>query len=48
MGRAIAMFGMGGIVALIAAIITLFKKEKTKLVYIVWTLFLFLVPLCLT
>ncbi len=45
MGRAIGMFGMGGVVALIAAIINLFKKEKTKLVFIVWTISTFIVSL---
>jgi len=44
-GRAIAMFGMGGVVALIAAIFTLFRKEKTKLVFIVWTISTFIVSL---
>jgi len=44
-GRAFAMIGIGGVVALIAAIITLFKKEKTKFVFIVWTISTFIFSL---
>ncbi len=32
------MFGGGALIALIAAIFTLFKKERVKAVYIVWTI----------
>lgn len=37
-GTAMMIFATGALLALVAAIFTLFKKERVKAVYIVWTI----------